>query len=166
MQRRPAESGADRGGRPASPAAAGRRARAVIGVRGSVSGSEFRVTHVLDGGTAQRAGLAGGDVVVAVDGIRVGTGGIEGALASRQAGESVQLHAFRRDELMVFDVPLAPAPADTCLLVPVAQAVRAGARKLAQKKQAQKKQATKKQAARGGVQDAGARLRSRWLKER
>jgi predicted metalloprotease with PDZ domain len=37
-------------------------------------------------------------------------------LARRKAGDSVEIHAFRRDELMRFDVRLRPAVADQCRL--------------------------------------------------
>jgi len=37
-------------------------------------------------------------------------------LATRRAGERVGIHAFRRDELMSFDVQLKSAAADTCVL--------------------------------------------------
>jgi len=47
------------------------------------------------------------------------------ALAKRRAGERVTLHAFRRDELMRFEVRLKRARADTCEL-----AESAGGRRL------------------------------------
>ena len=71
---------------------------------------------MLDGGPAQEAGLAAGDVIIAVDGIRVSRGACEKLLATYQAGATVRIHAFRRDELMEFPVVLTPAPADTCVL--------------------------------------------------
>jgi predicted metalloprotease with PDZ domain len=37
-------------------------------------------------------------------------------LSRRRAGERVRIHAFRRDELMEFEVRLKPASADTCVL--------------------------------------------------
>jgi predicted metalloprotease with PDZ domain len=113
---RPAESGADRGGRASSRAAAELRARPVLGVRGAAGSGEYRLTHVLDGGAAQAAGLAAGDVVVAVDGLRVPGGGLDAALAGRRPGETVELHAFRRDELMLFGVRLGTPAADTASL--------------------------------------------------
>jgi predicted metalloprotease with PDZ domain len=81
-----------------------------------VSGSEVKISHVLDGGSAQRAGMSAGDVIVAIDGLRVNGTNLEKLLATRQAGQRVQIHAFRRDELMQFDVELSAAPRDTCFL--------------------------------------------------
>ena len=113
---RPAESGADKGGKKAAKDAAALKSRAVMGVRGSAGSGEFKLTHVLDGGAAQAAGLAAGDAMVAVDGLRVGAGGLDAMLASRRPGESVEIHAFRRDELMIFRVTLKAPEADTVSL--------------------------------------------------
>lgn len=121
---RPAQSEGDKGGlgpvKSASlPDGKKRRAavvRAVAGVRGTPAAGEFRLTHVLEGSAAQKAGLSAGDAIVAVDGIRVGAGGIDAVLAGRRPGEKLGVHAFRRDELMQFEVLLDAAPADTCVL--------------------------------------------------
>jgi predicted metalloprotease with PDZ domain len=114
MVLRPAESSSDRGGRPAGPERVG--GLALLGALARADGDEAVLSHVLDGGAARDAGLAAGDVIVAVDGLRPGRGGLDAALAKRRPGETVKLHAFRRDELLEFDVRLKPAPADTCVL--------------------------------------------------
>ena len=62
------------------------------------------------------AGLAAGDVVVAVDGLKASAGNLDTLLAGYQAGERVDVHAFRRDELMRFTVTLAASEADTAYL--------------------------------------------------
>ena len=56
------------------------------------------------------------DLIVAVEGLRPGRAGLDAALARRRAGERVGIHAFRRDELVSFEVQLARADADTCVL--------------------------------------------------
>jgi predicted metalloprotease with PDZ domain len=115
MELRPAESAQDKGGKPArSKNAAG---LAMLGIRARAQGDDTAVTHVLEGGAAQGAGLAAGDVIVAVDGLRPGQAGLDPALAKRHPGESVTIHAFRRDEMMAFEVRLKRAEADTCVLV-------------------------------------------------
>ena len=82
--------------------------------------ADMRVQHVYRGGAAERAGLAPGDVLVALDGVRA-TSETLGALALRHAaGDRVRIHAFRRDEMNVVDVTLAQAPHDTCYLTFVA----------------------------------------------
>ena len=114
MELRPAESAQDKGGAPArTKATAG---LAMLGIRARTQGDDAGVTHVLEGGAAQGAGVAAGDVIVAVDGLRPGQAGLDAALAKRRPGERVVIHAFRRDELMTFDAQLRRAEADTCVL--------------------------------------------------
>ena len=79
-------------------------------------GRNLRLTHVLNGGPAERAGLAAGDVIVALDGLRAAPEVIERMLHTRHNGDVVAVHAFRRDELMSFALELGPAPADICWL--------------------------------------------------
>jgi predicted metalloprotease with PDZ domain len=110
MRLRAPESAEDKGGKPAASGRAG--GLATLGVR--IEGD--RVAHVLDGGAAREAGIAAGDAIVAVDGLRPGRGGLDAMLSRRRAGERVRIHAFRRDELMEFEVRLKPASADTCVL--------------------------------------------------
>src|SRR5882762_4893864 len=122
MELRPAESGEDKGGRPAgSKKTAG---LAMLGIRARAQGDDTAVTHVLAGGAAQEAGIAAGDLLIAVDGLRPGHAGLDAALAKRRAGERVKIHAFRRDELMSFEARLRRAAADTCVLTEAAGARR------------------------------------------
>jgi predicted metalloprotease with PDZ domain len=114
MELRQAESSQDKGGKPLAP---GHKAAAVsLGVRARADGKDTVVTHVFEGGAAQRAGIAAGDVMVAMDGLRLGSGGIDAALANRRPGPAVTIHAFRRDEMLQFEVTLLGAPRDTCVL--------------------------------------------------
>jgi predicted metalloprotease with PDZ domain len=67
-----------------------------------------KLTSVHEGGPAHQAGLSGGDIVIALDGLRV-TGNpsnLDALLARYKVGDKVTLHAFRRDELMTFEVTL------------------------------------------------------------
>jgi len=114
LELRPAESAQDKGGSLArSKNVAG---LAMLGIRARAQGDDTAVTHVLEGGAAQEAGIAAGDLIVAVDGLRPGRAGLDAALTKRSAGERVGIHAFRRDELMSFDAQLKRADADTCAL--------------------------------------------------
>ncbi len=79
-------------------------------------GQDVVLTHVYDGGAAQLAGLSAGDVIVAVSGIRATAGELEGKIARVPEGESILVTAFRRDELMEFQVTPRMACADTCAL--------------------------------------------------
>jgi predicted metalloprotease with PDZ domain len=71
-------------------------------------GADCKLSAVHEGGAAHRAGLSAGDLLVAIDGLRV-TGNpanLESLLGRYRVGDTVQVHAFRRDELMTFDVQL------------------------------------------------------------
>ncbi|MCO7222687.1 M61 family metallopeptidase [Pleionea sp. CnH1-48] len=63
--------------------------------------------------TAHRAGLSSGDIVIAVDQLKVTSANIESRVASYQVGDTIQFHAFRRDELMSFEVELQAADNNT-----------------------------------------------------
>ncbi|NMG75062.1 M61 family metallopeptidase [Aromatoleum diolicum] len=87
-----------------------------LGVKVAGGNGEAKLASVFDGGPAQRSGLSAGDVLVAMDGLKLTATSLEAQLARRRPGERVEIHAFRRDELMRFDVELASAPADTVKL--------------------------------------------------
>ncbi len=87
-----------------------------IGVRLAADVSAARLAVVLDDRPAQRAGLSAGDEIVAVDGLRANAANLDALIAAVPAEATVSVHAFRRDELMVFEVRPEPAPADTCEL--------------------------------------------------
>jgi predicted metalloprotease with PDZ domain len=120
MQLRTAESPSDQGGKAATVAAARNSRRVSLGVRTTEDPAGARLSHVLDTGAAQTAGLSAGDVVVAVDGLKVSAKNIDQRLARYQPGNVATLHAFRRDELMEIEVELRASPVDTCALAVVA----------------------------------------------
>jgi len=122
LQLRTAESAEDKGGAPArSKDVAG---LAMLGVRARGEGEDAVITHVLDGSAAQEAGIAAGDVVVAVEDLRPGRAGLDAALAGRRGGDRVSLHAFRGDQLLRFEVRLKRVPVDTCVLAESAGGLR------------------------------------------
>ncbi|WP_395405425.1 M61 family metallopeptidase [Pseudoduganella sp. UC29_106] len=67
-------------------------------------GADSKVTVVHEGGAAHRAGISAGDVLVAIDSLRAGN--VDGLLSRYKVGDTVKVHAFRRDELMTFSVKL------------------------------------------------------------
>ena len=111
---RPAESSADNGGKavPFDPA----KQRAVLGAKIQPAEGGAQLAHVYSGGPAMQAGLSAGDNVIAVDGLKVNAITAEKLISSYPVGSTLALHAFRRDELMRFEVTLGRAPADTCVL--------------------------------------------------
>jgi predicted metalloprotease with PDZ domain len=71
-------------------------------------GADAKLSVVHEGGAAQRAGMSAHDLLVAIDGLRV-TGApanVDSLLSRYKVGDTVQVHAFRRDELMTFNVKL------------------------------------------------------------
>src|SRR6266851_3756335 len=108
---RAGEGAKDKGGSPGKS----KTSRAWLGAV-LATGAEPRLKHVLTDGPAERAGLAAGDTLVAIDGIRATSESLERVLKSRRADEVVSVQAFRRDELMEFSVELDAAPRDTCWL--------------------------------------------------
>jgi predicted metalloprotease with PDZ domain len=111
---RAAESATDRGGTPGK-AAPDPSERSGLGIK-LAAGADPKLQFVFSGGPAERAGLAAGDVLVAVDGLRATAEGLARLQEQRRAGEMVEIHAFRRDELFVTTATLAAAPQDTCWL--------------------------------------------------
>jgi len=83
---------------------------ALLGARTAASGTDCKLAHVFDGSPAQRAGLSANDVVIALDGLRVSRTNIDSLLTRHAAGDVVECLAFRRDELMRFEVKLATQP--------------------------------------------------------
>ncbi|HEY5799477.1 MAG TPA: M61 family metallopeptidase [Burkholderiaceae bacterium] len=78
-------------------------------IRTARDGNDCKVANVYEGGPAHQAGLSAGDVLVAVDGLRVTMAPsptLDTLLGRYSFGDVVQVHAFRRDELMTFAVTL------------------------------------------------------------
>ena len=84
-----------------------------LGARYEQQGNGLRLTQVISSGPAQRAGLAPGDVLVAVDGERVTDANLV-ALLARTGGATVEVHFFRRDRLTVTQLSDFSTVADTC----------------------------------------------------
>jgi predicted metalloprotease with PDZ domain len=80
------------------------------------AGADLRLKHVTPDGPAALAGLASGDTLVAIDGLRATIEGLEQLAGTRNPGDVIEVQAFRRDELMRFSVELTRARIDTCWL--------------------------------------------------
>ncbi len=114
MRLRAADGPRDRGGTAGEPRGDD-PPRVTLGVKIAGSG-EAKLQHAFRGGPAARAGLSGGDVIVAIDGLRATGDGVDTLVGRHAPGDRVTVHAFRRDELLAFDVTLEAAPSDTCHL--------------------------------------------------
>jgi len=79
-------------------------------------GGEAVIANVLSDSPAERAGLAGGDVLVALDGLRITAANWGKLVETLRIGEPAVLHYFRGDELYTATMqPVAP-PQDTWTL--------------------------------------------------
>jgi predicted metalloprotease with PDZ domain len=92
------------------------------GLKDGADGLE--VLRVTEEGSLQTAGLSAGDVIIAIDGLKLNLAKLESCLLRASAGDVLTVHAFRRDELNQFDVTLQAAREDTFVLE-VADAERA-----------------------------------------
>jgi predicted metalloprotease with PDZ domain len=83
-------------------------AKASLDINLGRDGNDCKLSSVHEGGAAHQAGLSGGDLLVAIDGLRVSgnPNNVETLLSRYSVGSTVEVHAFRRDELMRFDVLL------------------------------------------------------------
>ncbi len=99
----------DRGGKPAG----GPLPRSSLGAR---VGADQKLAAVARTGAAARAGLSANDVLVAVAGLKASPERVATLLARHAPSETIPVVAFRRDELMTFDVTLDGVPIDTCWL--------------------------------------------------
>ena len=106
---RVAQNATDRGGKPAS----GTLPQSSLDAR---IGADMKVLTAYSGGAAERAGLAAGDQIVALAGLKASTETLRILLERHGPGYRVEVHGFRRDELMVHTLELAPPPLDTCFL--------------------------------------------------
>lgn len=91
-------------------------------------GGEALVQNVISGGAGELAGIAPGDLLIAVDGLRVSAENLERLVARVAADGPVSVHLFRRDELMALEAVPRAAPADTCELMVLDQAPEAATR--------------------------------------
>ncbi len=91
-----------------------------LDIRIRQQGNDCVVTHVYENGTAHYAGISAGDVLLAIDGLRVSADGksIAQQLSRYALGDAVDIHVFRRDELMKLTAILVSeeAPAYTLTL--------------------------------------------------
>jgi predicted metalloprotease with PDZ domain len=107
---RPSEGAQDTGGTPPKL----ETSRLALGAAFEGSGAGLKLLAVYDGQPAESAGLAPGDIIVAVNRIQASIGSIGECLARYEAGDEVEISFFRGDDLRETRLRLEPAPADTC----------------------------------------------------
>lgn len=74
------------------------------------------LVHVFSNRAAQHAGLSTGDKIIAMDNLQVTASNFDSYCQRFAPGEIIKVHAFRRDELMTFDIECRTAEPDTAVL--------------------------------------------------
>lgn len=81
-----------------------------LDIRMRTQNGQCLIQSVMQHGVAHKGGLSAGDMIVAIDHLRVDNNNLEEVLSRYQTGQRAVIHAFRRDELRVytveFDTPL------------------------------------------------------------
>ena len=93
-----------------------------LGAKFSMRAGDLAVVTVYHDGPAHAAGLSAGDVLLALQGLRVDEASLKAALTRHKAGDTVRIHVFRRDQLRQFDVRLTLPPATEARLTLSAKA--------------------------------------------
>ena len=85
-------------------------AKSALGVRVLKEGNDCKLANVFEARAAHKSGLSAGDVLVAINGLRITSAdaadGLKEALLAYRVGETVLIHAFRRDELFTVEAKL------------------------------------------------------------
>lgn len=110
---RPREHAKDAGGKASTPDAS---VRPWLGATLADAPNGARVAQVIADGPAERAGLAPGDVVVALGGFALEAAAIDAALARHARSESVAVHHFRLGRLLESRLPIERPPSDTAVV--------------------------------------------------
>lgn len=110
MVLRPQEGPKDKGGKAATK---NLDAIGYLGARTAKGDGGAKILNVFSAGPAEQAGLCAGDVVVALDGLRVQGTELEERTASLKPGAQVSIHAFRRDEFFSTTLEVGKPPCDT-----------------------------------------------------
>lgn len=87
-----------------------------LGIRPAADPLGVRIQNAFEQGAAMAAGFSAGDVIVAIDGLKTDANRLEQQLSAYLPGEKVEVHAFRRDELLTFTVTLREDDATTAYL--------------------------------------------------
>lgn len=113
LQTRTASHQKDRGGKAANVT----QSPVSLAVRFADENGFAKLTHVINKGVAHKAGLAAGDVIIALGGLKVASHMLEESVSRYPVGARLEVHAFRRDELKIFQLELEVAEKDTAYLV-------------------------------------------------
>jgi len=107
---RQAQNRKDKGGRDIN---AGKLPAVWLGAKLATRAGKPTFLTLSNGGPAERAGIAPGDELVALDGLRVSVSGADARIRRYRPGDASQLTVFRGDELLTMKLVWREAPEDT-----------------------------------------------------
>ena len=110
---RAASGSSDKGGQQLEDS---KQRRVWLGAALTEANGKSTFSSVLNGGPAERAGIAPGDEAVALDGLQLTCSNVDSRLKAYRDGDKLDLVVFRGDELLTTRIRLASSPQDTCYL--------------------------------------------------
>ena len=87
-----------------------------LGARFTTDSMGVKITQVFSNESAELAGLSAGDIIIAINDLQVNKSTIDKIINSYSDNDELVIHAFRRDELKVFNLRLKEAEMTTCYL--------------------------------------------------
>ena len=92
-----------------------------LGLTFKTQGESLVVRQVFEDGAGHRAGLSAGDILVAVNGFRIGNHvtALKEALRAYRAGDRVTVHCFRADCLRTASLQIQPPAKAACQILPL-----------------------------------------------
>ncbi|GAA3922397.1 PDZ domain-containing protein [Litoribacillus peritrichatus] len=87
-----------------------------LGVRAKAHPMGAELVHVLDNMPGQIAGLSTGDVILAIDQLKLGKQDMDKVISNFSVGDEIECHFFRRDQLMVTTIKLTESTLSSCYL--------------------------------------------------
>ncbi|MCK4866177.1 MAG: M61 family metallopeptidase [Gammaproteobacteria bacterium] len=87
-----------------------------LGARFATNSLGVKITQVFSNESAELAGLSAGDIIISINHLQVTKEKINKTIASYSVDDELVIHAFRRDELKVFNLTLKQAELSTCYL--------------------------------------------------
>lgn len=75
-----------------------------------------KIIQVFNNESAELDGLSAGDIIIAINNLQVRKSNIDKIIQSYSVDEHLTIHAFRRDELLTFDLKLIATELTTCYL--------------------------------------------------
>ena len=87
-----------------------------FGARFADNALGVQITQIFNDESAELAGLSAGDIIIAINSLKVTKSNIDKTIQSYSVNDQLKIHAFRRDELITLNLKLKVAEMTTCYL--------------------------------------------------